>query len=119
MKLIAIEKRNYTMQYWVPITAIDGAGNVTITYQFRSALRGQIASGKSQTYLYADEALYVGSQLREVRDADLTPVFAFGETDYPVYIHTTTPVVDIYGRVTSYRHVVRDYAPNKPAGGAH
>lgn len=119
MKLIALDRRNYTMQYWIPITDVDGAGNVTVTYQFRKALKGQIASGKSQTYLYTDEALFVGSRLDSVKDADGTPVFAFGDFVYSVYVHNTTPVVDIYGRVTSYRQTVRDYAPTNPVGGSH
>lgn len=119
MKLIAVEKRNYTMQYWQAITDVDAAGNVTRTYTFKSAIRGQIASGKSQTYLFADEALAVGDQLREVKDAEGNYVFVVYDTPQAVYVHNVTPVVDIYGRVTSYRHVLRTTAPTNPVGGSH
>lgn len=119
MKLIAIEKRNYTMQHWQARTAIDGAGNTAVTYFPMGAVKGTIVSGRQQTYLFTDDALFMGDQLREVKDADGQPVFIVGTYEYPVYVHNSSPVVDIYGRVTGYRHVLRDYAPAAPVGGQH
>lgn len=119
MKLIAVQKRLFTMQRWLAVLGTDAGGNTTTNYTYSEDIKGTIVSGRQQTYLFTDEPLGVGDQLRLVHDAEDKPVFSNGGIEYNVYVHNSTPVVDIYGRVTNHRQVLRDTAPAAPVGGSH
>jgi len=107
------------MEHWTFVVGVDPGGNQTITYVSAGTIEGTIASGRQQTYLYLDEPLTIGDQLRNVHDTADQPLFKVGDTEQNQYVHAVSPVVDVYGRVRNHRHVIRNYAPTDPVGGQH
>lgn len=110
-------QQKYTFDLYSLVTLNDANG--TQTYQLVGSMKGALAAGRQQSYLFTDEPFAIGDAIALMTDADGNYVFHYKGVPTDVYVHASEPVVDIYGRVTSYRSVLRSDAPRAPIGGSH
>lgn len=102
MKLDTFSKYRWTGELYMPVETQDGQ----YVYEPQRVVNFDLVSGMAQTYVYSKEPIeWAGMLLIIVNDAGDRPYYVGGQ-DIRMYVNSSSPVFDIYGRLTGYQQVI-------------
>jgi len=109
MKLNTFQVYDWTADLYIATENQQGQ----IEYLFDREISFAMSTGAVQTYLFSPEPIEWGGQLIQITNkTGQRPYFIYpdgpGEigTDILMYINSSVPVIDIYGKVTGYQQTL-------------
>lgn len=98
----------FTYEYWVPVVVND-----EVEYRLdHSGSAVVIPAGAGGSLgLVTDAQLSPGSVIRNLKDRAGTPLLVADDVPYDMYVHTADFALDLFSRVSQWRHTLRRTPP--------